>query len=240
MRIIKSLVLNRDQELCRRISSQNLNQWLKICKRSYTKETVNNQKVQKFVPALHENLSVKNASKLSVKYLEDKIFKIKIIQNIPVTLRTFLTLICIKWIPRDPSSIFLATIFAQNIPESSGSMYSSILILVDIYYNFTWCGPNSQEIVKMYQFILGPRGSTNGTKFTIFCEFGPLQAKWCHVFWHVIGAIHRIWASCHYSGKSSSQKYTACVPGDSTPSCFWNVMSLFEETYKVSEPNCYT
>ena len=240
MRILKSLVLNRDLELCRRISSQNLNQWLKICKRSCTKETVNNQKVQQFVSALDENLSVKNASKLSAKYLEDKILKFKIIQNIPVTLKTFLTLICIKWIPRDPSTIFLATIFAQNMPESSGSMYFSILILGDIYYHFTWCGPNSQEIVKMYQFILGPRGSTNGTKFTIFCEFSPLQAKWCHVFWHVIGGIHRIWASCHYSGKSSSQKYTACVPGVSTPSCFWNVMSLFEETYKVSEQNRYS
>ena len=49
------------------------------------KESVNNPKVQKFVPVLDENLIVKNA-----KYLEDKICKIKLIQNISVTLRTFL------------------------------------------------------------------------------------------------------------------------------------------------------
>ena len=33
------------------------------------------------------------------------------------------------------------------------------------------------------------------------------------------------------SSKSSSQKYTAWVPGKPKPSCFCNVMLLFEETY---------
>ena len=51
------------------------------------KGSVNNQKVQKFVPG---NLSIKNAPKPSAKYLEDNICEIKQIQNIPVTLRTFL------------------------------------------------------------------------------------------------------------------------------------------------------
>ena len=40
--------------------------------------------------------------------------------------------------------------------------------------------------------------------------------------------------------KAAAKKYTAWVPGDPTPSCFCNVMSLFEETNKFSEPNCYT
>ena len=39
---------------------------------------------------LDGNLSVKNAPKLSAKYLEDKICKIKQMQNISVTLRKFL------------------------------------------------------------------------------------------------------------------------------------------------------
>ena len=39
--------------------------------------SINNQKVQKLVPVLDGNLSVKNAPKLSAKYLEDKICKIK-------------------------------------------------------------------------------------------------------------------------------------------------------------------
>ena len=84
------------------------------------------------MPVFDENLSVKNGSKLSAKYLEGKIFKIKIIQNILVTLRTFVTLICIKLVPEDPSTIFLTTIFAQKMPESSGFMYSSILQLGNI------------------------------------------------------------------------------------------------------------
>ena len=49
-------------------------------------EECNNQKVQKFVPVLEENLSVKNAPKLSAKYLQDKTCKTKQMQNIPLTL----------------------------------------------------------------------------------------------------------------------------------------------------------
>ena len=41
-------------------------------------EECNNQKVQKFVPVLEENLSVKNAPKLSTKYLQDKTCQINI------------------------------------------------------------------------------------------------------------------------------------------------------------------
>ena len=50
-------------------------------------EERNNQKVQKFVPVLEENLSVKNAPKLSAKYLQDKTCKTKQMQNIPLTLQ---------------------------------------------------------------------------------------------------------------------------------------------------------
>ena len=54
------------------------------------------------------------------------------IERIFVFFMTFLTIICIKWVPVDPRTIFLATIFTQKMPESSGSMYSSILILENI------------------------------------------------------------------------------------------------------------
>ena len=56
-----------------------------ICKRNYTKESINNQKVQKFVSVLDGNSRVKNAPKLSAKNLEDKRCKIKQIKNISVT-----------------------------------------------------------------------------------------------------------------------------------------------------------
>ena len=49
-------------------------------------EECNNQKVQKFVPVLEENLSVKNTPKLSAKYLQDKPCKTKQMQNITLTL----------------------------------------------------------------------------------------------------------------------------------------------------------
>ena len=44
--------------------------------------------MQKFVPVLDGNLRVKNAPKFSTNYLDDKICKIKQIQNI-ASLRTF-------------------------------------------------------------------------------------------------------------------------------------------------------
>ena len=49
-------------------------------------EECNNQKVQKFVLVLEENLSVKNTPKLSAKYLQDKTCKTKQMQNITLTL----------------------------------------------------------------------------------------------------------------------------------------------------------
>ena len=49
--------------------------------------------------------------------------------------------------PVDPTTTFLGIIFAQKMPESSDSMYSSILMLVSTwYYHFTWSGPNSQFV----------------------------------------------------------------------------------------------
>ena len=49
-------------------------------------EECNNQKRQKFVLALEENLGVKNTPKLSAKYLQYKICKTKQMQNITLTL----------------------------------------------------------------------------------------------------------------------------------------------------------
>ena len=69
------------------------------------------------------------------------------------------------------------------MPESSGSMYSSILMLENIYHHFTWSGSNSQEIVNWFQFNSGPQGLKIGTKFTISYEIGPPKVKlWCYTF----------------------------------------------------------
>ena len=88
------------------------------------------------------------------------------------------------WVPSDPSSIFLETNFIRIMPWSSDSMYSSYFMLENIsHHHFTWRGPNSQEIVN-FVTIVGPWGpELNWSKFTISCEFGPLQVKWqYHIF----------------------------------------------------------
>ena len=48
-------------------------------------EECNNRNVQKCVPVLEENLSVRNAPKRSAKYLQDKTRKTKQMENIPLT-----------------------------------------------------------------------------------------------------------------------------------------------------------
>ena len=93
MRILKSLGLSRNQELYKKVLNHNLNRWLKICKRRYTKGSVNNQNVQKLAQVLDGNFSVKNALNISTKYLQDQICRIKRIKNIEVTWRTFSNLL---------------------------------------------------------------------------------------------------------------------------------------------------
>ena len=92
-----------------------------------------------------------------------------------------------RWIPRDPSSIFLATTFTRKMSGSSHSMYSSYFMLENTgHHPFTWSGPNSQEIVNFVP-ILGPRGpELNWNKFTISCEFDPRQVKW---WYHMFSSI---------------------------------------------------
>ena len=54
------------------------------------------------------------------------------LQTTVVEIEGNLTPMCIKWVPGYPSTIFLAIIFTQKMPESSGSIYSSILMLENI------------------------------------------------------------------------------------------------------------
>ena len=93
--------------------------------------------------------------------------------------------ICIKWVPGDPNTIFLATSFTQKLQESSDSMYFSIIMLKGIWYHYFPCnGPILQETVDLLEFWGrgvrggGFRGPTIGKKLRISCEFGPLLVKW--------------------------------------------------------------
>ena len=73
------------------------------------------------------------------------------------------------------------------MPKSSDSMYSSYFMLENIWHHhFTWSGPNSQEIVNFVP-IVGPQGpELNWNKFTISCEFDPLQVKWGYHTFYII------------------------------------------------------
>ena len=98
------------------------------------------------------------------------------------------------------------------------------------WQNYRLAVQSSDYILKwLHQecFSSGPWGPTIGIKFTISCE------------WRNEG-IHGIWPFWHFPSKSGRQNYTAWVPGDPTPSCFCNVISLFEKTYKFLKSNCYT
>ena len=67
--------------------------------------------------------------------------------------------------PCAPKHFVFGDHFYSKMSESSGSMYSSILMLENIYC-FTWSEPNSQEILNLFSR-----------------EFGLLQVKWlCPMF----------------------------------------------------------
>ena len=141
-----------------------------------------------------------------------------------------------KWVPRDPNSIFLATSYGQKMPESSYSMYSSFFVLENIrYHHFTWNGPISQEIANLLQFSSGPRGPTIGTKFMISSEFGPLQVKWWCLMFSSMKKEEYMQSelSSIFVCKSCHQQYSAWVPGDPTPGCFCSVMSLFWKNTQI-------
>ena len=59
------------------------------------------------------------------------------------------TLIRIKWVLEDPSTAFLVTSSTQKMLECSDFINSSIFMLENIWYHFTWSGLNSQEVLNV-------------------------------------------------------------------------------------------
>ena len=69
--------------------------------------------MQKFVPALEGNLSLKNAPKLSSKYFPDKTCKIKQMKNIPVILMTFLNFLGKRNTKQDSSNTTTSKVLSK-------------------------------------------------------------------------------------------------------------------------------
>ena len=92
---------------------------------------------------------------------------------------TTLTLIWIKWVPGDLSTIFLTTNYTRKIPENSVSVYSSI-------HDFNWKGLNSQEIVFFVE-IHGPWAfwyffsKTGRQKYSVWVPGDPMPRCLCSV-----------------------------------------------------------
>ena len=77
--------------------------------------------------------------------------------------------------PPGPKHYIFGNQFYSRMQESIDSMYFFILMLENIwYYQFTWSGPSSPEIVNLFQFSSVSWRPTIGTKFPISSEFGPL------------------------------------------------------------------
>ena len=70
--------------------------------------------------------------------------------------------VCMQWILKGPTKMFLATSLTQTMPESPLIMLENIW-----YHDFTWNGQNLQKIVALFQFSSGPRGPKIETIFTI-------------------------------------------------------------------------
>ena len=83
-----------------------------------------------------------------------------------------------RWVPRDPNTIFLVTTFTWKMPESSDSMYSYFFMLENMWYHyFTWSALNSQDNVNFVAIGSSWGPKLNWSKFTISCKFGTLQEK---------------------------------------------------------------
>ena len=66
--------------------------------------------------------------------------------------------------PRGSKHYIIGNHFYSKNARKLSSMYSSILMLENIWYHhLNWSASNSQEIANLFQFNFGPRGPTIGT-----------------------------------------------------------------------------
>ena len=145
------------------------------------------------------------------KYLEEKIFKIKIIKNVSVTVRTCLTLICIKWVTGRPKHYIFGDDFCSKNARRLrfyvflhfNARKHVMLSLYDVITsNLVWV-PGDPQLEQSSQFLV------NLVHFRLMS---------CSLTWNRRNI--RIWASCHLSSKISFQKHTAWVPGTKHRSVF--------------------
>ena len=106
-----------------------------------------------------------------------------------------LTLLCMKWVQRDPNIIYLTISFTRINARKFRLYVFLILILEKMWcYDFILSGLISQEIVNLVPTYFGSSGSQNWSKIHNFLWIGLLQAKlWHHMFTRMnMRIIHEI------------------------------------------------
>ena len=144
-----------------------------------------------------------------------------------------LTLVCIKWVPRDPSTIFWQPFLLEKGQKPQISFISLVLcwkkydtiILLDV-------DRIPEKLWSLLQFSSGSQGPIIKTILTISCAFCPRSVEVYHVFQHENGRIQGIYGFWHFPNKTGKQMYSAWIPVNWTPSSFSSVILISEETYK--------
>ena len=79
-----------------------------------------------------------------------------------------LTLTCMKWIPEDPTTIFLTTRF--YLKNSTKIRFYVFLNFHARYFSyfFSWSGPNSEEILNFTPIYFGCPGTYNWNRISSF------------------------------------------------------------------------
>ena len=145
--------------------------------------------------------------------------------------------------PRGSKHYIFGDQFYSENAKLLDSMNSSVFMPKNLWYHqFTWSGLNSQEVLNVDLIYFGSSKTNNWSKIHnslgIWSNSGNIMIT--YVFYHENRETHGIWALLHFLSKTGCQIYSAWVPGDPVLSYFYIVMSLSEETYTFSEPDCYT
>ena len=94
--------------------------------------------------------------------------------------------------------------------------------------------PRDCDILPV-QFGFPGTHSWNKTHNTLWIQTTSGKMMISYIFEQEKGEIRGIWAFWHFQSKSAHQKCGVWIPGNPMQNCFCSAMSLFEETYKLSD-----
>ena len=133
-----------------------------------------------------------------------------------------LTITCMKWIPEDPTTIFLTTRFyLKNSTKIRFYVFLNFHARYFFYF-FSWSGPNSEEILNFTPIYFGCPGTYNWNKICSFLWNSLLEYS------YMFSRIRAIW---HFSWNLVPRDSTIVGVSLQCDVSFWR-------TYKICEPGC--